>query len=835
MAVDPIKIQTVLRKASDQQLMTLLKRPDSIPSMFVQQEIRRRNMARQAAKADMSKMAMAQRPQLTPEMSRMDQPPTPRPQDPMASAIPMNTGGSGELAKQKQLLMQMYNAGRLNIVQGVAQNDRGELGEFARSLISANQMRPTDNKGLDISRKPQFTDFDMTDPKNNFPGSRLNYSIAPMIQNRNTEFADAKAREKELENNKSEFLNQLEKSGIKAIKSETTPMDLENEFIEGQFDPEGKFAYGRPNESLSNVVEAFSTPEEDFFGVNPNMVIKKPEMNFATTLAEDLGMSAAQSASPFISKGGIRNMNNFDELQKFKQFSQSDDSQSELEKRLARNRAMSKNTPVDPYGGISGIDPRMRTNTIGFDPKTNIGEYGFPSNYVDSGKDAPTLMGVLKKLKEDEDKGFNLLGKPIPSSDQFNKTVKVPEGAPYTEETLFSPFDFIKKNRMGTIEEGNLSGNEKLVNTEFGDTFVVNSSGEPILKVDKAPGSLTAFPKKETVDDLLFKAGEKLDASRVFVTDDGQVLSKRRGQKDYIPFGEGATEPVKGVNPKYDVKNVDITKPFSSTAVTVSTDENKDGENTGEDTGEGNRAETNTFKGDPREEKKGMNNKQAVSKAEVAIAEKMANNTGGIGNSALTQYSALTNAQNKLIEAMKPNGGDRFWQLVAEFGANLAASDSPNFMQAAGQAMQQTLAEAKNMKKEDRQMLIDQAKVAVDLEFKRAELGLQLARINASSAKSGTNSVGYLNLLERIRGNDQRAKFNVAKLISDEVDNFTKSYDEIKGPGADPTERSQAIQNETARITQKYTDMFPNVKLPSASNTGGGGGITANPENPLGI
>ena len=230
-----------------------------------------------------------------------------------------------------------------------------------------------------------------------------------------------------------------------------------------------------------------------------------------------------------------------------------------------------------------------------------------------------------------------------------------------------------------------------------------------------------------------------------------------------------------------------------------------------------------------------MNNKQAVSKAEVAIAEKMANNTGGIGNSALTQYSALTNAQNKLIEAMKPNGGDRFWQLVAEFGANLAASDSPNFMQAAGQAMQQTLAEAKNMKKEDRQMLIDQAKVAVDLEFKRAELGLQLARINASSAKSGTNSVGYLNLLERIRGNDQRAKFNVAKLISDEVDNFTKSYDEIKGPGADPTERSQAIQNETARITQKYTDMFPNVKLPSASNTGGGGGITANPENPLGI
>ena len=112
---------------------------------------------------------------------------------------------------------------------------------------------------------------------------------------------------------------------------------------------------------------------------------------------------------------------------------------------------------------------------------------------------------------------------------------------------------------------------------------------------------------------------------------------------------------------------------------------------------------------------------------------------------------------------------------------------------------------------------------------------MQLARINASAAKSGTNSVGYLNLLERIRGNDQRAKFNVAKLISDEVDNFTRIYDERKGPGADPTERTQAIQNETASITQKYKDMFPNVILPSGSNTGGGGGITVNPEDPLGI
>ena len=798
MAVDPIKIQTVLRKASDQQLMALLKRPDSIPSMFVQQEIRRRNQARQAAKADMSKMAMAQRSQLTPEMSRMDQPPTPSPQDPMASAIPMNKGGSGELAKQKQLLMQMYNAGRLNIVQGVAQNDQGELGEFARGLISANQMRPTDNKGLNISRKPQFTDFDMTNPRNNFPGSRLNYSIAPMIKESTANNDGVSASVK------SEFMEQLENAGIKAI-NETTPMDLENEFIEGQFDPEGKFDYGgstastdprmrtntigfnprtnigemrfppnyAPKESLSNVVEAMSSDkavpssEEDFFGVNPNMVIKKPEMNFATTLAEDLGMNAAQSASPFISKGGIRNMDNFAELQNFKEFSQSDNSQAELEAKLNK-----------------GMESTFRED---------LGKVG--EGILKGGTLAKDFV-VENLINDPRFRKYTDLANTIYEDTGIKNVVDIvgPEVAKEYDRVL--PQIIQGGENIKNFGEGILAN----VNPQFRDrtpTLAKVELGNEDLKNLIIPPLLTETELKE------ISASANV-SPEVVINKSNENNNKETNNETEIKKNN-ETEIKKNEEIVDSMNNTDATKPFNY--------------------------------GIPQKNQDDYENASASDKAiynNKAKAKKMAN-TGGIGNSALTQYSNLTNAQNKLIEAMKPNGGDRFWQLVAEFGANLAASDSPNFMQAAGQAMQQTLAEAKDMKKEDRQMLIDQAKVAVDLEFKRAELGLQLARINASAAKSGTNSVGYLNLLERIRGNDQRAKFNVAKLISDEVDNFTRIYDERKGPGADPTERTQAIQNETARITQKYKDMFPNVNLPSGSNTGGGGGITVNPEDPLGI
>lgn len=803
MAVDPIKIQTVLRKASDQQLMALLKRPDSIPSMFVQQEIRRRNQARQAAKADMSKMAMAQRPQLTPEMSRMDQPPMPSPQDPMASAIPMNTGGSGELAKQKQLLMQMYNAGRLNIVQGVAQNDRGELGEFARSLISANQMRPTDNKGLDISRKPQFTDFDMADPKNNFPGSRLNYSIAPMIQSRNTEFADAKAREKELENNKSEFLNQLEKSGIKAIGEEAI------------------------------------TPEGDFFGVNPNMVIEKPEMNFATTLAEDLGMTAAQSASPFISKGGVRNINDFSELQKFKEFSQSDDSQTKLEDMLKLNRENQKlkneiinQRELDKKLALNNILPSTVLDRRAIPRGPDFADQKFqqekPSGMLET--DAQLNIPIRSSTLSNIIDAFN---NPVPDSDRFLATNK-------------GDLDQARKLIQGEVGFGDISSTSGLEVPEGSgtldiiggikalDKIVQDSKGQipPELILQDNP-SQTAIEQslkdnfnyiKENLPELpkggMLTSSDLIDKGilpegLLAPTDDKAITtSDQNGQFDFVKKKKEKDTIEEAVKNTTD-NVVDYTKPFTDKANMDNAFMDKDG--------------------------KPLSAGDALKKQYQNLKESEAVNndgkkTGGVGGAIASQYGALTDAQNKLIEAMKPNGGDRFWQLVAEFGANLAASDSPNFMQAAGQAMQQTLAEAKDMKKEDRQMLIDQAKVAVDLEFKRAELGLQLARINASSAKSGSGSIAYERLREQIRQNDIRNQNDLRKYIFDV--NKERNAEKTKIANdfsiATPEEKKAA---EDA-IDLKYDTMIENatgLKASSPINSGGGGASTVNPEDPLGI
>ena len=54
-AINPAKIQSVLRQATDEQLVMMLRRPDKIPSMFIQQEISRRQAMRQAAQAEQAK------------------------------------------------------------------------------------------------------------------------------------------------------------------------------------------------------------------------------------------------------------------------------------------------------------------------------------------------------------------------------------------------------------------------------------------------------------------------------------------------------------------------------------------------------------------------------------------------------------------------------------------------------------------------------------------------------------------------------------------------------------------------------------------------------------
>ena len=50
--INPARVQQVLSQATDQQLMQMLKRPDKIPSMFIQQEIAKRRQMRMAANAE---------------------------------------------------------------------------------------------------------------------------------------------------------------------------------------------------------------------------------------------------------------------------------------------------------------------------------------------------------------------------------------------------------------------------------------------------------------------------------------------------------------------------------------------------------------------------------------------------------------------------------------------------------------------------------------------------------------------------------------------------------------------------------------------------------------
>ena len=65
--INPAQFQDILQRATDEQLMQMLKRPDKIPSMFIQQEIARRRQMRQAAQADMSKTGTLMMPARQPE------------------------------------------------------------------------------------------------------------------------------------------------------------------------------------------------------------------------------------------------------------------------------------------------------------------------------------------------------------------------------------------------------------------------------------------------------------------------------------------------------------------------------------------------------------------------------------------------------------------------------------------------------------------------------------------------------------------------------------------------------------------------------------------------
>ena len=81
MQMNIAKVQSVLKNMPDQQLMQMLRRPDKIPSMFIQQELRRRQQMRQASEANARGLGL------------QPPPPMPRQQSPQ-QAMGMSNGGN---------------------------------------------------------------------------------------------------------------------------------------------------------------------------------------------------------------------------------------------------------------------------------------------------------------------------------------------------------------------------------------------------------------------------------------------------------------------------------------------------------------------------------------------------------------------------------------------------------------------------------------------------------------------------------------------------------------------------------------------------------------------
>ena len=155
----------------------------------------------------------------------------------------------------------------------------------------------------------------------------------------------------------------------------------------------------------------------------------------------------------------------------------------------------------------------------------------------------------------------------------------------------------------------------------------------------------------------------------------------------------------------------------------------------------------------------------------------------GIGGVASQQLSDLTKAQDKLLDAMKPqkDAYSKFWGLVADFGANVAASDKVGFMNAAGEAMRATMDSLQGIRKEDRDRFVESAKMAVEFEADKRDFALRMA---SASASAGRASRSHELALKRL-GLDTK-EYNLSKLtvrskaLTDQLKNLNpanESYD----------------------------------------------------------
>jgi len=101
--INPAKVQALLQQLPDNQLMEMLKRPDKIPSMFVQQELKRRQQMRMAGKAQQSQQAM----------------PKPQPQQQPQQPIGMDEGGSPGLM---EIIKNIFGQGQMPYSQKTNMN-----------------------------------------------------------------------------------------------------------------------------------------------------------------------------------------------------------------------------------------------------------------------------------------------------------------------------------------------------------------------------------------------------------------------------------------------------------------------------------------------------------------------------------------------------------------------------------------------------------------------------------------------------------------------------------------------------------------------------------------
>jgi len=140
--INPAQYNAVLGKASDDQLMAMLRRPDKIPSQFIVAEINRRQHMRQAAMAEQQKQAQVIQAQMMDGQAQVE--PQPAPQPPQTKNVPV---------REPQGIARMNIGGQPGSRQGFAIVDQMIANGDMRGLEKmATDSSVIDTYGADVKR-----------------------------------------------------------------------------------------------------------------------------------------------------------------------------------------------------------------------------------------------------------------------------------------------------------------------------------------------------------------------------------------------------------------------------------------------------------------------------------------------------------------------------------------------------------------------------------------------------------------------------------------------------------------------------------------------------------